>query len=386
MQVTALLVWTVFIQAAALRKVDPVFVAFKMAAASDAPPSKVQATQWALMTKALGGPPGAPPPRSTATGSQAAAADAAGAGAGMAAMAAAAVSQALTVAKQKAEGVGVLEEDQDYPIEDADAPHLVAAGAHPPGSIAAIIAAATGGKGGAGRGGGGRGLTGAEARHRRLMLQMEARLRTVEDIVMITVKAPLALPPMAVGLFLTHYYQKAVTADPQNHQLGGPDAFVAGGFLRALAELQLPVGADISLKAHHSAIKALACWSGRRSPSQNALWVHHSSMWALPDVAKAEGLYQYSFEGTVSIPASDDQTTQCNLALDAALATGDAPPHQIQDLFFTEDLGAPIHSGIKGKPVDKLILAVLCGIGATRQPKPGRGGAARAVKGKGKGK
>jgi len=309
----------------------------------------------------------------------------------MAAMAAAAVSEALAVAKQKAEG-GLAADDEFPPMDEGagdppwgPAAASATASAHPAGSIAAILAAVTGGKGAVGKGGG-RGLSGAEARHRRLMLQMEARLRTVEDIVMITAKAPLTLPPMAIGLFLTHFYQQATTANPTDHQLGGPDAFVAGGFLRTLAELPLPSGADATLRAHHAAIKALAVWSGRQSPAMNALWIHHASIWALPDVSKAEGLFQYAFEGTVSIPTTVEQTNQCCVALDLALQSGSAAPAEIQDLFFTVDLGTPVQAGQRGKTIDKALLAVLCGVGASRQPKPGRGAAARAVKGKGKGK
>ena len=118
----------------------------------------------------------------------------------------------------------------------------------------------------------------------------------------------------------------------------------------------------------------------------NSMWIHHVSVWALPDPQKAEGLVQYAFEGTISIPPTVEQTTQCCTALDHALRTGEAAPAEIQDLFFTVDVGTPVQAGQRGKDIDKVVLAVLCGVGASRQPKPGRGTAARAVKGKGKGK
>ena len=93
-----------------------------------------------------------------------------------------------------------------------------------------------------------------------------------------------------------------------------------------MAELQRPGSADDGLKAHHSAVKALACLAGRNSPAQNALWIHHASVWALPGVARAEGLFQFSFEGTLSVPMTADQTTQCSQALDLALQTVEAAP------------------------------------------------------------
>jgi len=310
----------------------------------------------------------------------------------MTTLAAAAVAEALAVAKQKAEGGLAVEDEYQHMALDegaGDPPWgpttaSATASAHPAGSIAAILAAIAGGKGAVGKGGG-RGTSGFEARHRRLMLQMEARLRTVEDIVMITVKAPLTLPPMSIGLLLTHFYQTATTASPTDHQLGGPDAFVGGGFLRTLAAHPLPNGADATLRAHHAALKALASWSGRLTPTMNAMWIHHLSVWALPDPQKAEGLVQYAFEGTISMPTTAEQTAQCCTALDHALRTGEATPTEIQDLFFTVDVGTPVHAGHRGKEIDKVVLAVLCAVGGSRQTKPGRGTAARAVKGKGKG-
>ena len=54
--------------------------------------------------------------------------------------------------------------------------------------------------------------------------------------------------------------------------------------------------------------------------------------------------------------------------------------------FFTLDMGVPQMAGSKGKTLDRALMATMCNFGAERQTKPGRGLAARAVKGKGKGK
>ena len=183
MLVTVLLAWVG--QAAALRVLHPFVdevVDEIMAKKDDGPPSKVQTTSFALMTKALGGAPMAPPQRqlATATPGAASASGAGGAAAGaaassMSALAADAVAAALAVAKQKAEGAQGAEEDFP-PMDDtaAEPPWgqlAVNATAHPAGSMAAILASITGGKGGAGKGAG-RATSGYEARSRRLILQM----------------------------------------------------------------------------------------------------------------------------------------------------------------------------------------------------------------------
>ena len=115
-------------------------------------------------------------------------------------------------------------------------------------------------------------------------------------------------------------------------------------------------------------------------------FITHFSVVELPGDSK-QALVVWAIEGSISIPSSDQLAPVMMTIHQGFASKGPAPIAALSGASFEIMDGMPVHSGNRGIPVAELLNTLLCSTGGTRASgRAPRGGAAKQLKGKGKGK
>ena len=158
--------------------------------------------------------------------------------------------------------------------------------------------------------------------------------------------------------------------------------------MQALASTPLPMGADTGIQVRMASLLLLVVHMMGAPFDQIPMYLNHFAIAKLPP-AQDGTVYvtlTYSIEGTVSLPTVQ-QLQEVKDAAAVAFSTQQwgAMKALIDNAFTMED-GAPMHSGARGYLVERILTTVLATTGATKSARLAKGGAARDVAGKGKGR
>ena len=222
---------------------------------------------------------------------------------------------------------------------------------------------------------------------RRIVLQLEARIRVLEAIAFITVKMNPDHPAVVAALAAKEAYFAAASVDPQNHGQGAPHGLTAAAFLRALATTPLPQGLDAATRGRFAAIFLMTAQL-LRLPFENVFcYCDHFQVVTVPiDGGKHMALVQFSFSGTLSLP-DPSQLDAVIAIIEKAYKVGEwQPVISSADMCFTYEDGIPYGSGARSHEINRVLTTVLCTAGGVKATKAPRGGAAKALATKGKGK
>jgi len=116
-------------------------------------------------------------------------------------------------------------------------------------------------------------------------------------------------------------------------------------------------------------------------------YVDHFSVAVVPTQdTQSIAIVQFAIQGTVSLP-DPGQLNELLVTIRAAFASGDFQPvFEAADKSFVLEDGVPYASGARAHELSRILTTVLCCSGATKATKAPRGGAAKALAGKSKGK
>jgi len=222
---------------------------------------------------------------------------------------------------------------------------------------------------------------------RRIVLQLEARIRVLEAIAFITIKMNPDHPAVVAALAAKEAYFAAAKIDPQNHGQGAPHGLTAAAFLRALATTPLPSGLDAATKGRFAAIFLMTAQL-LRLPFENVFcYCDHFQVATVPiEGGRHMALVQFCFAGTLSLP-DPAQLDAVIATIEQAYKAGEwGPVIASADLCFTYEDGIPYGSGARAHEINRVLTTVLCSAGGVKATKAPRGGAAKALANKGKGK
>jgi len=222
---------------------------------------------------------------------------------------------------------------------------------------------------------------------RRLCLQLEARVRQLEAAVYTTVKMSPTHPAVLAATATKDAYFVAAGLNPRGHGQGPPHGLVASAFLKALAMTEAPTGLDPMTMARF-AVVFLVTARLLAAPFEMVLnYVDHFNVAVVPTAdTQSIAIVQFAIQGTVSLP-DPGQLDALLVTIRAAFTSGDFQPvFEAADKAFVLEDGVPYASGARAHDLSRILTTVLCCSGATKATKAPRGGAAKALAGKSKGK
>jgi len=235
------------------------------------------------------------------------------------------------------------------------------------------------------KGGSGRAHQQEMAAMKRLLLQLEARIRTLEACAMTSMRIRADYPAVAAALIAADAYYEAAGVAPDSHGLGAPQPLVFAAFMQRLASTPLPPNADSGIEARMVAVLLLVLHIMGSPFEAIPLYLNHFAVARLPPTQDGTvyATVSFSIEGTLSLPSAqqlEDIKAQANAAF--ASKSWETVRAQINNCFTVED-GAPLFAGVRGFSVERVLVTILSFTGATKSGRLARGGAARAVAGKG---
>ena len=223
---------------------------------------------------------------------------------------------------------------------------------------------------------------------KRLLLQLEARIRTLEACAMTSMRIRADYPAVAAALAAADAYYEAAGVAPDSHGLGAPQPLIFAAFMQRLASTPLPANVDSGIESRMVAILLLVLHIMGAPFEGIPLYLNHFSVARLPP-AQDGTIYatiSFSIDGSLSLPAGaqlEEIKAQANSAF--APKSWEAVRGQTDNCFTMED-GAPLYAGARGYSIERILVTILACTGATKSGRLARGGAARAVAGKGKSK
>jgi len=211
---------------------------------------------------------------------------------------------------------------------------------------------------------------------RRLLLQIEARMRVIESIVMVNLKQRADNPSVMAAKATASAYYSAAELDPEGHGQGPPHALIAASYLRQYVNTRLPDGMDYGIRARFAAMLLLVIHLLVRDFSEIPLWIQHFAVATLPPDSSGNeaAIVSFAIQGTVSLP-DEAQLAEVITAAELAFATNDFSglAAYTGNCFSITD-GEPRAAGAHAFQVQKILTSLLCTTGATKQGKAPKGG------------
>jgi len=182
-------------------------------------------------------------------------------------------------------------------------------------------------------------------------------------------------------------YHTVALAHPSDHGLGGPGGMCALTFLKGVVNSAFPPNADAGFISRISVLALVYATLREVPPQQLEATFTHFHVGVLDGARKGQAVIVFHAPGRCALPSAADMVA-VKAAVEAAQLSGSFDPLVAMAAnSFVEDMGELVPATAPGLAFDRILLSVICQLGASRSyGRPPPSGAARKLRGRGKGR
>jgi len=221
----------------------------------------------------------------------------------------------------------------------------------------------------------------------KLVLQLEARIRSLEASMYITMFVPMAHRAVVEMMLALRTYQAITKEHPFDHGLGGAEGVLFLALLKGLVNTPLAPSVDLGIESRMAALCLLYATILAMPPAMIGEFATHLVVAELQGARKGFAIVSFKVDGSMTLPMIPEHLQLCRAAAAAAFETNSiAELLKLAPRSFTMEDGEPVAVGT-AISVQKIITTLVSTTGGSRAVgRAPASGQARVVKGKGKGR